>query len=234
MTIRVMTYNIRSLRDDRRAVGRVLASVDPDVVCIQEAPRFLFWRRSCRRLARASGLSMVAGGRNAGANVLLTRPTIEVVATRAVLFTKDRRLHQRGTSIAVLRSAGRTFAAAGTHLDGVEGPRLRHIAELHAALDEVVPPGVPTVIGVDVNDQPGSLSWRALTVQHTDAFEVAGTGDGRTSTPKEPTRRIDAVFVGPGAAASRCYVLDTEDVSRASDHRPVVVDVQLHEPRTGS
>lgn len=227
MMIRVVSYNIRSLRDDRRAVAGVLANVDPDVVCIQEAPRFLFWRRSCRRLARASGLSIVGGGRNAAANLLLARPTIEIVATRSVLFSKDRGLHQRGVAIAVLRRAGVTFAAAGTHLDGVEEPRLRHIAELHAAIGEVVPRGVPTMIGSDVNDQPGSASWQALTAERADAFEVAGTGDGRTSTASEPTRRIDAVFVGPGAAASRCYVPDTDDVRRASDHRPVVVDVQV-------
>ena len=54
--VRVMSYNIRSLRDDSAAVVRVIRAADPDVVCVQEAPRFLFWRRKCARLARDVGM----------------------------------------------------------------------------------------------------------------------------------------------------------------------------------
>ena len=54
--LRVATYNIRALRDDGEAVVRVVRSLEADVVCIQEAPRFLFWRRRCHRLARASAV----------------------------------------------------------------------------------------------------------------------------------------------------------------------------------
>ena len=39
--LRVATYNIRALRDDRRAVVRVITALDADLVCVQEAPRFL-------------------------------------------------------------------------------------------------------------------------------------------------------------------------------------------------
>jgi endonuclease/exonuclease/phosphatase family metal-dependent hydrolase len=48
-----------------------------------------------------------------------------------------------------------------------------------------------------------------------------------TATPKEPTRRIDAVFVSDGVPVLSCTALDTPDVLRASDHRPVVVDIEL-------
>jgi hypothetical protein len=34
----VVTYNVRSLRDDSRAVTRVLRNIDPDLVSIQQAP----------------------------------------------------------------------------------------------------------------------------------------------------------------------------------------------------
>ena len=53
-TVRIMSYNIRSLRDDRAAVVRVIRDVDPDVVCIQEAPRFFRWRAKCARLRCAT------------------------------------------------------------------------------------------------------------------------------------------------------------------------------------
>lgn len=225
--MRLVSYNIRSLRDDRRAVARVLRSIDADVVCIQEAPRFLFWRRSCRRLADAAGLLIVGGGRSAAANLLLAKPSIEVRGARDVLFSKDRGLHQRGVAMVQLRWNGRAVAIAGTHLDGVEEPRLRHIAELHDTIKEFVPAGVPVALAGDVNTQPGSRSWEGLRAGGRDAFAVAGRGDGMTATPKQPTRRIDAVFVSDGLSVLSCTALDTPDVLRASDHRPVVVDIEL-------
>lgn len=227
MTLRVVSYNVRSLRDDRHAVARVLSDVDPDVVCIQEAPRFLFWRRACARLARSAGLSVIGGGRSAAANLLLARPSLEVIASRDVLFSKDRGLHQRGVALALVRHANVTVVIAGTHLDGVEAPRLRHIAELHRGIEGFRPELCPTVLAGDINDQPGSPSWHALTARADDAFAVAGTGDGLTSTAVDPTRRIDAVFLSGDATALSCLTLDSADVRRASDHRPVLVDIEL-------
>lgn len=126
-----------------------------------------------------------------------------------------------------LRWKGRAVAVAGTHLDGVEEPRLRHIAELHDAIEDFVPAAVPVALAADVNSQPGSRSWEALCADNRDAFAVAGRGDGMTATPRQPTRRIDAVFVSDGIWVLTCAALNTPDVRLASDHRPVVVDIEL-------
>ena len=64
--MRVLTYNVRSLRDSARDVADVMRACGPDVVCLQEAPRFLFWRRKLARLAADAGLEVVTGGRSAG------------------------------------------------------------------------------------------------------------------------------------------------------------------------
>ncbi|MFD0632519.1 endonuclease/exonuclease/phosphatase family protein [Catenulispora yoronensis] len=37
-TVRVLSYNVRSLRDDRAALARVVRGCEPDVVCVQESP----------------------------------------------------------------------------------------------------------------------------------------------------------------------------------------------------
>lgn len=42
--IRVLSYNIRSLRDDTDALARVIKACAPDLVLLQEAPRFFRWR----------------------------------------------------------------------------------------------------------------------------------------------------------------------------------------------
>jgi endonuclease/exonuclease/phosphatase family metal-dependent hydrolase len=223
--VRVMTYNIRSLRDDPSAVVRVIRGADPDVLCIQEAPRFLFWRRKCARLAERTGLLIAAGGREAAANLLLVRPDAQIETARSVLFTKDPRLHQRGVAMALLRITDRRLVVAGTHLDGYPGPRLRHVRELFAALDGCTPPGVPIAFAGDFNDDPGTPVWNELGERGADAFAVAGVGDGGTIGVTDPTRRIDAVFAGPGLAVRAAATVDSDDVRIASDHRPVLADL---------
>jgi endonuclease/exonuclease/phosphatase family metal-dependent hydrolase len=202
------------------------------VVCVQEAPRFLRWRARCAALSRAAGMVIAGGGRDAGANLLLVAPHVDVAQAESVLFSRDPGLHRRGAALAVLEYRQGRFAMVGTHLDGVEEPRLRHIRELHEQADRLLPNGVAVIVAGDVNDQPGSPSWRALETRGADAFTVAGIGDGMTSTPLRPTRRIDAVFVGAGATVRRSEAIDSADVRIASDHRPVVADVDLAPARS--
>jgi endonuclease/exonuclease/phosphatase family metal-dependent hydrolase len=222
--LRVLTYNVRSMRDDRAALGQVIRSAEPDVVLVQESPRFAHWRSLCAQLARVSNLVVVGGGRPAGSNLILCTLEVSVVSTADVLFSKDRGLHRRGTAIAVLTKQGRRFAVASTHLDLDPAPRLRHVAELDMAIAAHVPAGVPVVIGADVNDHPGSPAWLALTAQRSDA---AGTGSGPTYPSRDPRRRIDGIFADPALRVSAVRVLDGPEVQIASDHRPVLVELHL-------
>ena len=227
-TVRLLSYNIRALRDDAGAVARVIRAAAPDVVCIQEAPRFLRWRSRCAALARHSGLVVVGGGRPAGSNLVLSTLAVTVESSADVLFSKDPRLHQRGTAIASLRLGTARFAVAGIHLDLREGPRLRHVRELHDAIDRHVEAGVPAVVAGDVNDLPGSLVWTALAGRGADAHLAAGAADvGLTYSALNPVRRIDGVFVDPRVAVRSSEVLDSPDVRLASDHRPLLVELDV-------
>lgn len=60
--IRVLSYNIRSLRDDTDALARVIKACAPDLVLLQEAPRFFRWRKKITRLAAAGDLVLLSGG----------------------------------------------------------------------------------------------------------------------------------------------------------------------------
>ena len=222
--MRLLTYNVRSLRDDGAAVARVIRACRPDVVCIQEAPRFARWRSKCAALARRSELVIVGGGRPAGANLLLSTLAVEVESSRDVLFSKDARLHQRGAAIAVLRLGEARVAVAGTHLDLVEAPRLRHIAELGLVLDAHVPAGVPSIVAGDINDRPGTPVWQLLTERRVDAVPA---GDGFTYSATRPRRRIDGVFADPALRIASAEVIDSPEVKIASDHRPVLVELEL-------
>jgi endonuclease/exonuclease/phosphatase family metal-dependent hydrolase len=226
-TLRVLTYNVRSMRDDRAALGRVIRAAEPDVVLVQEAPRFLRWRTLSAQLARLGNMVVVGGGRPAGANLILSSLAVDVVSTADVLFTPDPRLHRRGTALAVLVKQGVRFAVAGTHLDLAVGPRLRHVGELHAAIGRHVPDEVPTIVAGDVNDVPGSTTWQALCEPRRDAFAAVGRGPAFTSPARAPVKTIDAVFVDPRITPTDARVLDGPDVAVASDHRPVLVELRL-------
>ena len=226
-SLRVLTYNVRSMRDDRAALGRVIRSADADVVLVQESPRFLRWRSLCASLARTSGLVVVGGGRPAGSNLILCTLAVDVVSTADVLFSKEPRLHQRGTAIAVLSRQGARFAVAGTHLDLEATARLRHVSELEAALATHVPTGVPTLVGGDINDRPGSAVWAALAGRRTDVFAAAGVGSGYTSTAREPHQIIDGIFADTAFSVRSARVLDGPDVLVASDHRPLLAELDL-------
>ena len=229
MIIRLMSYNVRSLRDDARAVARVIRSAAPDVVCVQEAPRFFRWRSKCAELARRSGLVVVSGGRPAAANLLLSTLAVDVRATRELTFSRDPGLHQRGTALAVLAKSGRTFAVAGVHLDLQPEPRLRHVGELRAYADDFRPREIPLVVAGDINEKPGEPAWCALTDIGTDAFAAVGVGDGKSFPATNPARRIDGIFVGAPLKVLSAEVLDSPDVRIASDHRPLVVEMELTE-----
>jgi len=226
-TLRLLSYNVRSMRDDVDALGRVMREIAPDVAIVQEAPRFLRWRSACAALARRAGLVLVTGGRASGANLVLSSLGVDVLATAELAFSPDPRLHHRGAAVAVLRRAGARFAVAGTHLDLIEAPRLRHLDELADFAEGFVPADVPLIVGGDINAAPGSLTWQRLERFGADAFAAAGSGDGFTYSALAPVRRIDGVFADPRLRLLSAETIDSADVRIASDHRPLLVSYLL-------
>jgi endonuclease/exonuclease/phosphatase family metal-dependent hydrolase len=218
-TLRVLSYNVRSMRDDTEALARVIRGSRPDVVCVQEAPRFLRWRSRCAALARTSGLVVVTGGPPAGAMLLLARLGVEVHATRDILLSRTPGLHQRGLALAEVGVGGARWTVASMHLGLRADERLRHVEEISEVLSSYDP---PLVLAGDVNERPGEPAWQAITEQLQDAFAVAGEGDGLTFRADAPYERIDGVFADSSLTVASCDVPATPDVLRASDHRPVL------------
>ena len=222
--VRLLSYNVRSLRDDAHAVATVIRSCNPDVVCVQEAPRFLRWRSKCAALARESGLVVVTGGRPAGAMLLLASLRTRVVSAHDVLLSKKRGLHQRGIALATLEIAGARFTVGSIHLDLEAAERRRHVGEIfeHAASWDS-----PVVLAGDINEEPDSPAWKALAERYPDAYAVAPLGGGDTYSAAQPVKRIDGVFVDPAIEVVGCGVPDAPGMDRASDHQPVLALLRL-------
>jgi len=215
--VRVVSWNVRSLRDDAAGVAAVLRGLAPDVVLLQEAPRLAFAGVANWRLARRAGLRRIAGGAPAAGNLLLVSRRVEVVDAHAVRLPKRPRLHQRGAVLAVLEVDGRRFGVLGTHLDLDPAARLDTARRLRAA----VPGSPPLIVGADLNEEPGSPAWQALSAGLVDlAHEL-----GPTFPQRAPRRRIDALFADPALVVER---VERPDPGPVTDHLPLVAD--LHPP----
>jgi len=224
-TLRVLSYNVLSLRRGTDKVAAVIRACDPDVVCVQEAPRFLFWRRRCRALAAAAGLKVVTGGRPAGAVLVLARPGLRVVTTKNVKLPWHPPLHRRGMAIGVFEAGGSEVTVASTHLSLNDAERL---AQADLVLTHLAALRRPAVLAGDVNEDPDDAAWRVLAGALADAYATAPLGDGLTSTAATPRRRLDAVFVDRRLGVVSCGVPEVAGLVEASDHRPVLAIVQVH------
>ena len=220
-TVRVLSYNVRSMRDDREALASVIRDTAPDLVCVQEAPRFLRWRSKCAALARTSGMVVVTGGPPAGAMLLLARLGVDVHATRDVLLSRTPGLHQRGLAIAEVTVHGAPYTVASMHLGLKADERLRHVDEVTDALAGYA---APVILAGDVNERPGEPAWSLLAETFQDGWLAVG-GDpsaGLTYSAEAPYERIDAVFADQRLSVQSCEVLSGPQVAKASDHRPVL------------
>ncbi|MEV4256171.1 endonuclease/exonuclease/phosphatase family protein [Spirillospora sp. NPDC049652] len=232
MTVRVVSYNIRSLRDDPDAVARVVRALRPDVLCLQEVPRFASWWWQRRRLARACGMRIAAGRRACGLAVF-TAPRVERVAREFHLLSRVPDLHRRGLAVAVLRVDGTPLIAASTHLDLADEPRLRHVGEILALLERAkARHRAPVVLTGDINEEPDGPAWSRLADRFQDAHAVASEGDALTFSAARPDRRIDGVFADRGVEVLGCGVPTAPaalvaDYPAATDHRPVLARLTL-------
>ncbi|HEX9108150.1 MAG TPA: endonuclease/exonuclease/phosphatase family protein, partial [Longimicrobiales bacterium] len=135
---------------------------------------------------------------------------------------------------AVLATPGGDLHVLATHLDAGRAPayRQQQLVQLlaHAARD--VPSGAPLLLGGDLNSDAPSDAVAALAFTLEDAWSVcgAGRGTGAADTARAggtfpagaPRERIDYVFY----RGMRCRDARVP-ASTASDHRPLVVDLDL-------
>ncbi|HEX6233007.1 MAG TPA: endonuclease/exonuclease/phosphatase family protein [Jiangellaceae bacterium] len=220
--LRVVTYNVRSLRDDRAAVIRVLRELDADVVCIQEAPRFFRWRSKCAALARESGLLYAGGGRTANGVAMLAAHRVDMSSLIEYRLSRTPRLIRRGVVSARIHKAGAWCTVASVHLGLDADERPRHWGEIVGLVDRYDSP--VTVLAGDINETPEMPTWRAIAAEFTDA---GAPDNAPTFSARNPRRRIDGVFVCGPATVQSHWVVDGPDVEVASDHRPVVADLDV-------
>lgn len=220
VALRVVSYNVHGLRDDRAALVGLIRDLAPDVVIVQEAPRRFRWRHKCAALADDVGMVVAAGGQPALGNLLLVSLRLRVHDTWCLRYPLTPGRHLRGAAFArcSVKDAA-PFTISGSHLatDPVERPA--QAAAWKAALAAV---DGPLIAAGDLNEGPGGSAWRMV----ADGLTVPA-GSALTFPATLPRVRLDGIFVTPDISVDSYEVLDTDQARRASDHLPVLAGLSL-------
>ena len=220
-TIRVVSYNLRALKQDRAALVRVVRRLRPDVLLLQEVPRHPFSGHRIAAFAADCGLTWGAGPRFRMSTTLLTSLRLDVLESHHGALRVSHHDEPRGYAVATVALPGHApLRAASLHMSLREQDRSAHVADVLAALSGE---GLPLVVGGDLNETPGHDVWRGL---GRTLHEV--TPDRFTFPAARPVERIDAIFASAGLPAAPPRVeLDHADLVAATDHLPVAVDLDL-------
>ena len=220
--LRLLSWNVRSLRDGRAGVAAVIRAAEVDVAVIQEAPRFLRWRSKRAALARESRLLIGTADRLGGLLVMTSPRTWVLEHDHLALPATPRRHHRAVVTAAVSVAGGPAWQVAVVHLGVDADERRRHAGIVRSIIDDDAPE-LPLVLAGDVNAEPGSAAWETLADGLVDAFAAAPMP---TFPARSPRRRIDAVLVSGSVGVVESRVLDDPTASRASDHLPLVVTLE--------
>jgi endonuclease/exonuclease/phosphatase family metal-dependent hydrolase len=130
--------------------------------------------------------------------------------------------HMRGAAFARCTVPGLagSFVVAGSHLSTDDGERLGQASLLQPRLRAI---SEPVIFAADLNESDSGASWQLL----VEGLVDAGLNGPNTYPATAPDRRIDAVFVTPSVKVTDCRVVDGELAARASDHLPLLADLEL-------
>lgn len=240
---RLVTYNTHGCggtdgRVSPRRIARILGEQAADIIALQELD--LGRRRSRTEdqaaiIAKELGLHAVFcptvthGGEHYG-HALLSRWPIEV-AKRAFLPVDSRSWWKEPRSAlwARVQVGSVVVNVITTHLGlGVNERWLQVQALLGPEWIGGIPKDEPIILCGDLNLMPGSRPYRLLASQLTDIqTPKAGHRPVNTFSSFRPFTRLDHVFVSSKLVPARVMVPRNHLTRVASDHLPLVTDLQL-------
>jgi endonuclease/exonuclease/phosphatase family metal-dependent hydrolase len=243
VSLRIMTYNIHSCigMDGRLSparIARVIAACDPDVVALQEvdvgrAKTGLMdqaaWLANQLAMDHVFQPTMVSGSERYG-NAILSRVPFRLRAAGLLpVLDGAPRWEPRGVVWIIVPTEAFSLQLFATHLGLSRPERHMQIAALFGA-DWLGHPQCdgPVVLCGDFNAHARSPTYRQLTARFRDAqHAVAGHRPRNTWLSQCPLLRLDHVLLAPQLVARSLLVPDTYLARVASDHRPVLVELEI-------
>jgi endonuclease/exonuclease/phosphatase family metal-dependent hydrolase len=239
--LRLVTYNVHSCigldgRLSPSRIARVLAALEPDVVALQELDVGRSRSGSLDQaelIARELQMELhfhpaidVVGERYGDA--ILSRVPMKLVKASLLPGHRNHR-EPRGALWVKLDLGDQSLDVVNTHLGLSRHERMEQIEALvgpewlrHPQMSE------NAILCGDLNSSPRSPAYRRMMSEMRDALTLgASRRPARTWFSPLPLARIDHVFVSEGIEVLASRVPRTRLSHVASDHLPVVVDVQL-------
>jgi endonuclease/exonuclease/phosphatase family metal-dependent hydrolase len=232
-TLRVATYNVHACvgtdrRHDPNRVASVVGELDADVVALQEftypASVAIESREPVELVTLDSYQCALGPTREIEAretrcfgNALLTRhPILDV---HRIDLSMDRR-EPRGALAATIDIGGTHVHLLATHLGLKVTERRFQVRQLLSYLDSVRH-SLVIVLG-DFNDWlPGRSAVHVLD------HRMGQSASLRSFPSSRPMLSLDRIWIQPASALRRIFVHTSALARRASDHLPVVADIDL-------
>lgn len=233
-----MSYNMRQGRGvdgvlDLKRIAAVIGAQNADLVALQEVGRHWSadsdFRDQPADLARLLGMKSVYGAnldrpppragaprRQYGTAILTAWPIRSSKNIRLPRVSSE--TEQRGLLVLDVDLDGARFRLHNTHLGVSAADRRLQVDAILAEADRAT--GPHALLG-DLNASPTAPELAPLFERFSDAWTVAGTGNGYTFPAPDPTVRIDYVLVSPALSVSTVHV----PALAGSDHLPLVAEL---------
>ena len=239
--MRLVTYNIhaavgRDRRVDLERIANVLGEQRPDVVALQEVDRGrdrTGLTDQAAELAAALGLSSrfcTTRTFDCGDFGLAVLSRFPVVAAHEYDLSYNNRREPRSCLRVDLELApGMLLHVFNCHLGLATLERLyqrqRMLSDAILLSEELKD---PVVLMGDFNDRPVSVVHPQLREHFVDAFRATGKRLGATTFRYGPLNlRLDHIYVSPQIRVVDCAVCRTGKAKVASDHRPLIAEIEL-------
>lgn len=243
---RLMTYNVHRCigwspfgkTPAPQRIADVIAAYEPDIVALQELD---VGRARTGGVDQAHAIAceldmemhfhpaMRVMEELYGDAILAAFPSRLVHAGPLPGLASKPRLEPRGALWAAIDVGGVTVQVINTHL-GLTG--VEQTAQIAHLLDDTWCGGTgwsgPRVLAGDFNAWPGTAPYRLLAEHMRDTqVRVEGHKPHATFPSYLPLRRIDHIFVSEEIAVTACDVPGTSLTRRASDHLPLIADLEV-------
>ena len=242
-TIRVMTYNVHScigvdgqLSPNR--IARLIAQYEPDIIALQELD--VRRRRTdeidqAHTIAKALEMnfhfhpSFTVEEEQYG-NAILSRFPAKIIKTGTFpLVPGMPKLEPRGVIWSEISRNNHKMQIIDTHL-GLKNVERRIQIDSLLGTEWLDHPEckVPIIVCGDFNTSPNSNLYKKFTERFHDV-QVAASNHrpGKTWFSHYPVSRIDHIFISPGISVNRVSIPSNALSRKASDHLPLIVDLEL-------
>jgi endonuclease/exonuclease/phosphatase family metal-dependent hydrolase len=230
-TFRFMTYNIHQGFDAGQIPSldilvETIKRESPDVICLQEVVRG--WmideqHDSLSYLAERLAMQYVWLP-NIGdlyGNAVLSK--FEMTDVMRVAYAREPSIRHQPRGVLFVKTANVTVGC--THLDEIADASIVRQEQVRTIV-RVMESTSPLIIAGDLNAEPGDIEIQLLDQW---GLEDLGAEAGDTTTGSDPQKRIDYVW-GRGVIGAQAHTVsgpNLEDAKKASDHRPLIVNITI-------